>query len=62
MTGADDAEKANRFLAWIERLKADMQIPRYIDPIRPQDEILGKPFLPLLSFCRFRRLWLRPRP
>ena len=38
MTGADDAEKANRFLAWIEQLKADMQIPRYIDPIRPQDE------------------------
>lgn len=32
MTGADDAEKANRFLAWIEQLKADMQIPRYIDP------------------------------
>ena len=38
MTGADDAEKANRFLAWIEQLKADMQIPRYIDPIRPQDD------------------------
>ncbi len=38
LTGRDDAEKAEAFIRRIEQLKADMQIPQYIDPIRPQDE------------------------
>ncbi len=35
---ASDAEKAEAFIAWIEKLKADMQIPEFVDPIRPDDE------------------------
>ena len=38
MTGKDDAEKAEAFIRRIEQLKADMRIPQFIDPIRPQDE------------------------
>ena len=35
---ATDAEKAEAFITWIEKLKADMQVPQFIDPIRPEDE------------------------
>ena len=32
MTGKDDAEKAEKFISWIEELKEKMDIPQYIDP------------------------------
>ena len=38
LTGVDDAAKADAFLCWIEQLKEAMQIPRFLDPIRPEDE------------------------
>ena len=38
MTGKDDAEKAEKFISWIEELKEKMDIPQYIDPIPEKDE------------------------
>ena len=35
---ATNAEKAEAFIRWIEKLKADMQVPEFIDPIRSEDE------------------------
>ena len=37
MTGASDAEKAEKFIAWIEELKAKMDIPVGIDVIQDKD-------------------------
>ena len=36
--GEDDAEKAEKFISWIEELKEKMDIPQYIDPIPEKDE------------------------
>lgn len=37
MTGANDAEKAEKFIIWIEELKAKMDIPAGLDVIRDED-------------------------
>ena len=37
MTGANDAEKAEKFISWIEELKAKMNIPAGLDVINDED-------------------------
>lgn len=37
MTGANDAEKAEKFISWIEELKAKMNIPEGLDVIKDED-------------------------
>ena len=37
MTGANDAEKAEKFISWIEELKAKMNIPAGLDVIKDED-------------------------
>ena len=37
ITGSSDAEKAEKFIRWIEELKAEMNIPVGIDCIRDED-------------------------
>lgn len=37
ITGASDAEKAERFLCWIEELKAEMGVPVGVEGIRDED-------------------------
>lgn len=37
MTGANDAEKAEKFISWIEELKAKMDIPAGLDVIKDED-------------------------
>ena len=37
MTGESDKEKALRFIAWIEQLKAEMNIPEKTDAIKDED-------------------------
>lgn len=37
MTGANDAEKAEKFISWIEDLKAKMNIPTGLDVIKDED-------------------------
>ena len=37
MTGANDAEKAEKFISWIEDLKAKMNIPAGLDVIKDED-------------------------
>ncbi len=37
MTGANDAEKAEAFISWIEQLKEDMNLPKGLDMIKEED-------------------------
>ena len=37
MTGANDAEKAEKFISWIEEMKAKMDIPAGLDVIKDED-------------------------
>jgi len=37
MTGRDDAEKAGKFISWIEDMNKNMGIPEYIDIIKDED-------------------------
>lgn len=37
MEGKNDAEKADKFLCWIEDMKKQMDIPEYVDMIRDED-------------------------
>ena len=37
MTGANDAEKAEKFISWIEEMKAKMNIPAGLDVIKDED-------------------------
>ena len=37
MTGANDAEKAEKFISWIEESKAKMNIPAGLDVIKDED-------------------------
>ena len=37
MTGANDAEKAEKFISWIEELKVKMNIPAGLDVIKNDD-------------------------
>lgn len=37
MTGANDAEKSEKFISWIEELKAKMNIPAGLDVIKDED-------------------------
>ena len=37
MEGKNDAEKADKFISWIEDMKREMEIPEYVDMIRDED-------------------------
>ena len=37
MTGASDAEKAEKFISWIEEMNREMGIPDYLDMIKDED-------------------------
>jgi len=37
MEGKNDAEKADKFISWIEEMKREMDIPEYLDMIRDED-------------------------
>ena len=37
MDGKNDAEKADKFISWIEQMKRDMEIPEYLDMIKDED-------------------------
>ena len=37
MTGANDSEKAEKVISWIEELKAKMDIPAGLDVIKDED-------------------------
>ena len=37
MDGKNDAEKADKFIRWIEDLKKEMEIPEYLDMIKDED-------------------------
>jgi len=37
MAGKNDAEKADRFISWIEDMKKEMDIPEYVDMIKDED-------------------------
>ena len=37
ITGKDDAEKAERFISWIDEMNAKMGLPEYLDMIKDED-------------------------
>lgn len=37
MDGKNDAEKADKFIRWIEDMKREMDIPEYVDMIKDED-------------------------